>query len=39
MEGNEWIYAHKIKINANNYGDSKGKPHQIDTYLESRFIV
>ena len=33
------IYAHKIKINANNYGDSTGKPHQIDTILESRFIV
>ena len=35
----KWIYAHKIKINANNYGDSTGKPDQIDTSLESRFIV
>ena len=33
------IYAHKIKINANNYGDSTGKPHQIDTSLEARFMV
>ena len=33
------IYAHKIKINANNYGDSTGKPHQIDTSLEPRFMV
>ena len=33
------IYAHKIKINANNYDDSTGKPDQIDTILESRFIV
>ena len=35
----KWIYAHKIKINANNYGDSTGNPDQIDTSLESRFIV
>ena len=35
----EIICAHKIKINANNYGDSTGKPDQIDTPLESRFIV
>ena len=33
------MYAHKIKINANNFGDSTAKPHQIDTSLESRFIV
>ena len=33
------IYAHIIKINANNFGDSTGKPDQIDTSLESRFIV
>ena len=33
------IYAHKIKINANNYGDSTGNPDQIDTSLESRFTV
>ena len=33
------IYAHRIKINSNNYGDSTGKPDQIDTCLESRFIV
>ena len=33
------IYAHKIKINANNYGDSTGKPDQTDTSLESLFIV
>ena len=35
----KWNYAHKIKINANNYGDSTGNPDQIDTSLESRFIV
>ena len=35
----EWIYAQKIKINWNNYGDSTGKPDQIDTSFESRFIV
>ena len=35
----KWIYAHKIKIKANKYGDSTGKPDQIDTCLESRFIV
>ena len=35
----EWIYGHKIKIIANNYGDSTGKPDQIDTIFESRFIV
>ena len=35
----KWIYPHKIKINANNYGDSTGNPDQIDTSLESRFIV
>ena len=35
----KWIYAHIIKINANNFGDSTAKPHQIDTSLESRFIV
>ena len=33
------IYAHKIKTNVNNYSDSTGKPHQIDTCLESSFIV
>ena len=33
------IHAHKIKININNYDDSTGKPDQIDTCLESRFIV
>ena len=33
------IYAHKIKINSNNYGDSTGKPDQTDTSLELRFIV
>ena len=35
----KWIYAHKIKIKANKYGDSTGKPDQIDTSLESLFIV
>ena len=38
-KGSEIIGAHKIKINANNYGDSRGKPDQIDTPLESPFIV
>ena len=33
------IDAHKIKINANSQGDRTEKPDQIDTSLESRFIV